>query len=229
MSIPQQSTRSTAPIRRPALIFGGVLWLVAFGALILLFYKMPEGALTSEVPPVEEQSESIWGNEPIRNFSLTDSTGSEVTRQDLAGKPFVVGFIFTRCAGPCPRVSGQMRLLQDKMKALKIDARLVTLTVDPDYDTPEILAQYAEIFGADSERWIFLTGQKSNVYQLITDDFLMPVQEMEGDERQPGFEVLHTTNLLLIDEDGVVRGKYNAVLPNEMEDLKRELATRAGS
>ncbi len=89
----------------------------------------------------------IWNPDGVADFSFTERSGKTVTKQDLLGKPWIVGFIFTRCAGPCPQVSGQMSLLQDALA--DEDVRLVTMTVDPDYDTPEILTRYAKAYGAD--------------------------------------------------------------------------------
>jgi protein SCO1 len=164
---------------------------------------------------------AMWSEEGIGDFSLTERSGTTVTKQDLLGKPWIVGFVFTRCAGPCPRVTGQMRKLQDQLKDEEF--RLVTMTVDPDYDTPEVLTRYADLFGADETKWLFVTGEKETMYRYIEEHFRMPVEETQGEERKPGFEVIHTTNLLLVDSKGVVRGKYNAVDPEEMEKLKREL------
>lgn len=160
----------------------------------------------------------MWDAEGIGDFTLTERNGKEVTKQTLLGKPWVVGFVFTRCAGPCPRVTGQMRKLQDELK--NEDLRLVTMTVDPDYDTPEILTRYADAFDADKEKWLFLTGDKETMYRYIEKHFRMPVEETQGEDRKPGFEVIHTTNLLLVDAKGVVRGKYNALNPEELAKLK---------
>ena len=97
----------------------------------------------------------------IDDFSLTERSGKTVIKEDLLGKPWVACFVFTRCAGPCPRVSGQFYQLQKDLKDL--DFRLVTFTVDPKNDTPEVLARYAESVGADPEKWLFLTGDQNGL------------------------------------------------------------------
>jgi len=167
------------------------------------------------------EPEGAWSEDGIGDFSLTERSGKTVTKQDLLGKPWVVGFVFTRCAGPCPRVSGQMRKLQDSWK--NEDVRLVTMTVDPEYDTTEVLTRYAKACGADAEKWRFLTGDKETMYRYIETHFRMPVEETTGPDRKPGFEVIHTTNLMLVDAKGVVRGKYNALVPEEMAKLRLDL------
>lgn len=167
------------------------------------------------------EAQPVWDPNGIGDFSLTERSGETVTKQDLLGKPWIIGFIFTRCAGPCPQVSGQMSLLQRHFQGEPI--RLVTLTVDPDYDSPEVLSHYAKAFGAE-ENWLFLTGEKAKIYTYVEEHLKMPVEEMQGEDRKPGWEVLHTTNLLLIDAQGVVRGKYNALVPEEIAKLKKDAA-----
>ena len=221
-------------------VSGAVLWLIV-GVLFFGSYlrgERPAVAAEDESPgrdivqtggarPADGLVEpaAVWDPQGIDDFSLTERSGETVTQDDLLGKPWIVGFVFTRCAGPCPKVTGQMRKLQDRLKDQ--DVRLVTMTVDPDHDTPEVLTRYADAFGADEEKWLFLTGDKEAMYRYIEEHFKMPVEEMQGEDRKPGFEVLHTTNLLLVDENGVVRGKHNALIPEEMAKLRRD-AKRLG-
>jgi protein SCO1/2/putative membrane protein len=160
-----------------------------------------------------------WNQAGLEDFSLTECHGRTVTKADLLGKPWVACFIFTRCAGPCPKVSQQMQLLQERVKGL--DVRLVSLTVDPERDTPEELQRYAEHYQADPERWWFLTGDKEAIFHLIERGFRMIV---EDDPQQiPGFEVKHSTTMMLVDAGGVVRGKYNALNDVEMARLRRAI------
>lgn len=166
-----------------------------------------------------ENKGPIWPEEGIEDFSLTERSGRTVTKKDLLGKPWVACFVFTRCAGPCPRVSLQFYQLQKDLK--ESDFRLVTISVDPKNDTPEVLTQYAESVGADPEKWLFLTGDQKQIFHLIEKSFLMPVQENTGAARKPGFEVIHTTNVMLVDKNGRVLGKYNAVNDEEMAALRK--------
>ena len=89
-----------------------------------------------------------------------------MTRDSLLGRPWVAGFVFTRCSGPCPKITGTMRRLQDELSG--VDARLVSFSVDPEWDTPDVLRAYADAVGADRERWWFLTGDRSAIYALIS-------------------------------------------------------------
>jgi protein SCO1 len=217
-------------------ITGGVLWLLVVILAVGMYLRSGKseqpGMVDVEVESLDanergpnsvnrSQDETpIWNPQGVADFSFTERSGKTVTKQDLLGKPWIAGFIFTRCAGPCPKVSGQMSLLQDALA--DEDVRLVTITVDPDYDTPEVLTRYAKAYGADPEKWLFLTGDKEELYAYITREFLQTVEEMQGKDRKPGFEVLHTTNLMLVDSKGVVRGKYNAQDEKEMAKLERD-------
>ncbi|MEM1061750.1 MAG: SCO family protein [Planctomycetota bacterium] len=222
---PPHEPDASSLMRPSAWRLGVGLW-VAVAVVGLGWLAMEVGRPLPDADPIEPTEDvaaaaPIWPRTPIAPFDLTERSGEAVTRDDLLGRPFVVGFIFTRCAGPCPKVSGQMRLLQDDvLRDGPEDLRLVTVTVDPDYDAPDVLARYAENFKADPDRWLFLTGPKVEVYKLIEGSLLQFVQELEGENREPGFEVIHTTNLLLVGADGVVRDKFNAIIPAEMARLR---------
>jgi protein SCO1/2/putative membrane protein len=166
-----------------------------------------------------EEQKFVWDPAGIEDFSLTECHGQTVTKADLLGKPWLACFVFTRCAGPCPRVSREMQILQDRTRDL--DVRLVSFTVDPETDTPEVLRTYAEFYKADPLRWWFLTGDKEVIYRLIRRSFRMIVDE---DPKQiPGFEVIHSTEIMHVDAEGVVRGRYNAQNDVAMARLRRAL------
>ena len=162
-----------------------------------------------------------WDADGIEDFAFTDTDEKTVTKQDLTGKPFVISFVFTFCRGPCPSVTMQMRELQDRLK--DYDFNLVTLTVDPERDTLDVLKQYGISQGADFERWKFLTGKQSEIYGLIQRSFKMPVEEVKGPDRVPGFEIIHSVNILLVNAEGRVIDKFDARKPEEMARLRKEL------
>ncbi len=166
-------------------------------------------------------AESPWDKEGIADFEFIDTEGKTVQKADLLGKPWIVCFVFTHCAATCPMVTGSMRELQDRLK--DCDFRLVTLTVDPERDTPEVLKGYGESRGADFSKWMFLGGDKIATYKLIHGSFKMPVQETVGKDRQPGYEFIHSNNIMLVDAAGVVRGKFDATKGEAMSNLRREI------
>src|SRR5437868_214349 len=112
---------------------------------------------------------------PVGDFSLTERSGRTVTSADLAGKVWIASFVFTRCTGPCPQVSGSVARIQDAFRD-EPDVRLVTFTVDPEHDTPDELKEYANHFGADPERWLFLTGPEEQLYRLSEKSFFFGAQ-----------------------------------------------------
>lgn len=169
----------------------------------------------------DEEDANPWDAEGIEDFSLTDTNNQTVTKNDLLGKPFVISFVFTHCRGPCPNVTLQMRELQDRLK--DYDFNLVSLTVDPERDTIEVLKNYGKENGADFDRWKFLTGNQAQIYWLIHHSFKMPVEEAKDERRLPGFEIIHSTNIMLVNAEGRVTGKYNAQKDDEMSKLRRDL------
>ena len=109
----------------------------------------------------------LWA---VPDFALIERNGQSVTRADLLGKAWIASIIFTHCAEECPLVSNHMARLQETFTA-EPDVRLVSITVDPAYDTPEVLTRYAQSFAAQPRRWLFLTGDKATIYRLVREGF----------------------------------------------------------
>jgi cytochrome oxidase Cu insertion factor (SCO1/SenC/PrrC family) len=159
---------------------------------------------------------------PIGDFSLTERSGGTVTNADLAGKVWIASFVFTRCTGGCPQVTGTVARLQDAFRD-QPDVRLVTFTVDPERDDPDELKKYAEHFGADSQRWLFLTGSEEQLYHLIEKGFKVPVQRNRGEDAKPGQEVMHGFKLVLVDRHGHHRGYFEGRQVDDMGQPVDEL------
>ena len=198
---------------------GEILWPCLLTATLL---AIPGACLTGvHAQAAETPATSAWDPAGIEDFRLTERSGKSVAKADLLGRRWVACFVFTRCAGPCPRVTSQMRALQDLLENTSV--QLVTITVDPQHDTPEVLSEYARTWTADPDRWWFLTGDQRRIYGLIHNSFKMPVQETLGADRIPGFEIIHSTNLMLVDEQGRVVGKFNAADDADVARLKNLL------
>ncbi|MBI3077457.1 MAG: SCO family protein [Deltaproteobacteria bacterium] len=116
----------------------------------------------------------VYGAVP--EFSLLERSGRRVGLTELRGKVWVATFIYTHCSDTCPLQSAQMARLQGEFAA-EIDFRLVSISVDPGQDTPPVLSQYAERFGADRDRWLFLTGEKEAIHRLVREGFRLSVVE----------------------------------------------------
>jgi len=155
----------------------------------------------------------------VPNFSLTERSGRTITNHDLAGKVWVADFVYTTCPGPCPLITANMVKLQ---AAVANDPRvqLVTFTVDPQTDTPAILSAYADKYGADKNRWWFLTGPEKPLYNLIQNGFYQAVEDNRGKPLEEGqFTVTHSTYFALIDADGYFRNSYEGVGPEGRAQL----------
>lgn len=121
-----------------------------------------------------EQKASLRPFGDVPEFSLIERNGQPVTKADLLGKVWIAGLIFTRCVEECPLLSSRMVSLQDAF-ASEDDVRLVSISVDPEHDTPAVLTRYAAGLGAHPQRWLFLTGEKTHIYTLVRDGFRLGV------------------------------------------------------
>ncbi len=161
----------------------------------------------------------------VPDFALKERSGRTVTRQDLLGKVWVASFVFTRCTLGCPQITATMKQLQDDL-ARYPGVLLVTFTVDPEHDDPGELARYAEHYGADPGRWLFLTGSEKEIYDLMEKGFHVsrPVQN-QGKERTPGNEVRHDTHLVVVDAAGHVRGYFEGLRDGRSPDPEGDFQT----
>lgn len=141
----------------------------------------------------------------VQPFQLVERSGKPVTDATLLGKPWVATFVFSRCSGPCPRITANVARLQKELEG--VDARLVTVSVDPEHDTPEVLRAYADRFGADPERWWFLTGDEAQIVKLSTKSFMTAL--VRNPEEAIGESITHTTYLAVVDARGGIRGFYD--------------------
>ena len=145
---------------------------------------------------------------PIADFGLTNQSGRAVSLADLRGKVWVADIIFTRCGGPCPRMTRQMKELQEAMPAGS-QAKHVTLTTDADFDTPPVMKAYAERFGADLNRWMFLTGTRQGIAKLAIDSLKLTAIEKKPEEREtPQDLFVHSTIFVVADKQARLRGVF---------------------
>jgi len=153
----------------------------------------------------------------LPDFDLIERSGQPLRRADLAGKVWVADFFYSTCPGPCPMLSSR---LSDVQKTLgdAPDVRLVSISVDPEKDTPEVLKLYAQRFQA-SERWLFATGDKAHIYALARHGFKLPVADAPAE----GGMIIHSTRLVLVDRTGTVRGFYEGGTEGSVGELVRDI------
>jgi len=160
------------------------------------------------------------------DFALTDRTGREVGPEDLAGAPWVADLIFTRCVLACPLMTAKMAELDRELPRADGGGpavRLVSVTVDPENDTPEALAEYAARFDA-SDRWLFLTGGRDDLVALGAEGLRLgfdpnpPLVPLA-----PGDNIYHSTRFVLVDARNRVRGYYDTEDPAALDALRSDI------
>lgn len=180
--------------------------LVLFAAATLSRYLKPAAPTMPPLP--------VYGAVP--DFRLTDSDGREASRAELDGHFWIADFIFTRCSGTCVTMSTQMESLQ-RATAGTPDVRLVSFTVDPEHDTPEVLKEYAQHYHANPARWRFLTGPREALYTLAQEGFKLSAT-VDG----KGL-ITHSDRLALVDAQGRIRGTYHGVDEEDGRKLLQDL------
>ncbi len=142
---------------------------------------------------------------PVAGFTLTNQDGQITTLADLTNRVWIADIIFTRCAGSCPIMSKQMESLQDTLPPAS-RARLVTLTTDPDFDTPPILKKYGERYDANFNRWTFLTGAKAEIAGLAGNSLKLSAVPVKPEDRQnPADLFIHSTIFVIVDRHARLR------------------------
>ena len=180
----------------------GIALVAATLALALVLWKLQSiRAMRVAVPdlPVIAQ---------IADFKLTNHLDQPMTLENLKGRVWVADIIFTRCAGPCPVMTHHLRELQDALPA-DSKAHLVPLTTDADNDTPAVLKKYAEKFGANPQRWDFLTGDKRAIANLAIDSLKLTAVAKKPEERTDDADLfVHSTIFVIVDKKGQLRGSF---------------------
>jgi protein SCO1 len=164
----------------------------------------------------------------VPSFTLTDAAGQPFGPAQLDGKPWIVDFIFTTCPEICPRMSEDMSRLQTWLvnRALDGRVRLVSVSVDPDRDTPERLRAYAAQFHARPGMWTFATGSQQAIEDAVVHGFKIAVSR-EKDDSQDGFAIVHGTKFVLVDGKRQIRGYYDTGDSAAMSRLRDDAAALA--
>src|SRR5216110_2277228 len=178
------------------------LWKTVLIAIPILTLALLLWLRQLEVTALRQRTVSSYGTVP--EFLLVNQDGQNFGSAQLRGKIWIADFIFTSCPGPCPMISSRMSELQKPLS--NTDVHLISFTVDPEKDTPQVLNGYAEKLQAQAGRWDFLTGPKSTIYDLSRYGFKLGVSE-DGDEAG---RPVHSTRMILVDRHGEIRGYYDA-------------------
>jgi len=214
----------SGPLQNLLVVLLATASLATTALLVLTMFR--RGAATPR-PENSGIAESLEVRIPLPKFTLTERSGQPVTLESLKGKVWVADFVFTRCAGPCPLMSAAMAKLQAALmdRGDRDSIRLVSFSVDPTYDTPEVLREYADRFKADPKFWLFLSGARPGMWSLVKEGFKLPVFENTDNPLMP---IGHSLSFVLVDKSGRIRGYYRGIAqrqadgstaPAEMEAL----------
>ena len=161
----------------------------------------------------------------VPSFSLTDQTGAPFGSAQLDGRVWVANLTSTRCGDVCPEVTAELRAVQEALQGSSAlnDVRLVSVSVDAEHDTPQVLAAHANETGADQDRWKFLTGRPNQIRQLSTHGFRLPIDEHAAGA-EPAFP---RQEVLLVGRDRRIRGVFDGSSPDDRASLVAELRALA--
>lgn len=167
----------------------------------------------------------VYGTVP--DFQLIERSRKPVSRADFAGTIWIADFIFTRCPGVCPLLSVRMAALQDKLQQTReTPVKLVSFSVDPEWDSPEELQRYAQRYNADPEQWLFLTGELPNMYTLISEGFRLSVARLSPeDQKKADMPIVHSDRFVLIDQQFRIRGYYRGTEEAALAQLLKDIET----
>ena len=181
------------------------IW-IGVGLLIVI---LSVSFVLSQLQPRKGSASKLPVLGQVADFALTNQAGQRVTLADLRGKAWVADIIFTRCAGPCPRMTKQMASVQAALPPAS-NAKLVTLTTDPEFDTPEVLKKYPERLGLKAtDRWMFLTGTKTQIAGLAIDSLKLTAIEKKPAERTDADDLfIHSTIFVVVDKQARLRAVF---------------------
>jgi protein SCO1/2 len=170
-----------------------------------------------------EQRDRLMQYGTVPDFSLTERSGENVSLAQLRGKIWIADFIYTSCTDTCPLQTGMMARLQEEYSS-NPNIQLVSVTVDPERDTPQTLSLYAARHNADTKRWFFLTGQRDRIIRLIQDGFHLSVAALPNGAESSGM-IPHSPRFVLIDKDARIRGYYDSRELEAFVRLKNDVET----
>ena len=191
---------------------GSIWWLILVAVMATTVVRALHGEPSAPIQRSPSPQAAVPLNAHAPHFKLIDQEGQPFLSENLASKVWVADFIFTSCAGVCPQMTNAMRSLQGKLPK---EIQLVSISVDPARDTPQVLASYAIRHGARTSNWSFLTGGAEEIERVVKEGFHLALAEGEGPS-----EVTHSVRFLLIDRTGQIRGAYDGTDPKAVAKLR---------
>jgi protein SCO1 len=203
--------------------------IISFAVMIIgvfIAYKMVDKPMPLKIYSpkdlnpelVDEDQRDIYKNHRIRDFKLVNQDGVSVTDSFLKDKIYVADFFFTTCPTICPAMSNELERVQEAFEG-DLGIQIVSHTVQPEYDSPEILKEYAALHKANLNQWTFLTGDKSEIYSLARKSYFAVTTKGDGGIR----DFIHTENFVLVDKKKRIRGFYDGTSTDDVNRLIKDI------
>lgn len=200
-----------------------ILWTILVAALFGIGIFALRDYLKSQ--EITEPTRILPSMGAVPPFDLVTQQGKPFSSSSLKGKYWIVDLIFTSCGGTCPILTANMASLQKALEKA-YDVQLVSISVDPNNDTPEVLAEFIKRHNVDTKNWTFLTGNVSTIYTIAKNGFKLTVDSVSGDVDNP---IVHSERFVLVDKNGAIRGFYDGTANEtqskilyDLGDLMRE-------
>jgi len=188
----------------------GFPWALLIGALVAALFIF---LATIIIRHANESRANIPVQGEVPDFDFTTQHGESFTKAEFLGKISIVDFVFTRCQGACPVMNKSMRPLY-KLYDGEDQIQFVSISVDPDYDTQQVLYEYAIRQGVTDRRWLFLRGPIEEVVRVSEKGFLLPADQLP---------MGHSTKFVLVDQKGQIRGYYDSYSETSMKNLRMHI------
>ena len=226
--MPAAPTVQEPPVAAP--VNRTLQWIV-WSALGLIVLALGAGLVRQQWRAAERHggSSALDHFNHVPAFTLTERDGQPFDSASLKGKVWLASFFFTACPGPCLRMNARLQEVQQALnKDRQGDVQIVSFSIAPEMDTPEVLRKYAERFHASPQHWSFLTGDRDKIYGLARQAFTFAVQKVDDPEDPNAY--VHSTRVALVDRDGTVRGSFDTTNPDGTpnEEVVQQILTGVG-
>lgn len=186
-----------------------IFYLAFFASLVIIFYVVMINVTSiaeEKLPPLNI----------VRPFSFVRQDGKTISEKDVVGKTYIAEYFFTTCKGICPKMNKNMQLIYNQLKDQK-NFMVLSHTVDPETDSVPVIKRYADSIGASVENWWFLTGTKENLYKTARESYLL--DDPQNSSKNIKEQFIHTQFFALVDKGGQVRGIYDGLKKDEVDQL----------
>jgi cytochrome oxidase Cu insertion factor (SCO1/SenC/PrrC family) len=206
--------------RKTLLIVASVLGLAVVGMAVASYWQLQNLAR-------EQEDSALSPAFVIPAFQFRNQEGLPFGTEQLSNRIWVANFVFTRCPGPCLQMTKNMAQVQKKL-GVQSEVMLVSFTVDPDFDGPDVLKAYGQLHGADWQHWTFVTGDRSALHNLIEKGFKLTVAEATPEEVPETGPFIHSTLFVVVGKDGKTAAYLDGSSPDFLEKMERALKKVSG-